>query len=168
MPFTDHMRLLGSMFGTKPQEKNPFEKCEVQAFITYLQDIINRMAENSHNCKTWFVSIIMALLALDVIKYDLWGIFICGIPTFIFMCLDGYYLGLERHFRNIQKDFVQAVKEKNDYESRLYVFKKCDCCRTFCNTISAIMSFSVIFFYSITLVAVSLFILLYNNHCCGK
>ncbi len=74
MPFIDYISLLGMKFGTKQQEKKAFEKSEVQAFITYLQDIINRMAENSRNCKTWFVSIIMALLALDVIKYDLWGI----------------------------------------------------------------------------------------------
>lgn len=40
------------------------EKSSVQAHISMMQSIINRMAANSANCKLWCITIMAAILAL--------------------------------------------------------------------------------------------------------
>lgn len=42
------------------------ESSAVQAHVSMLQGIINRMANNSANCKTWTITIVAAMLVLLV------------------------------------------------------------------------------------------------------
>lgn len=44
------------------------ESSAVQAHVSMLQGIINRMANNSANCKTWTITIVAAMLVLLVDK----------------------------------------------------------------------------------------------------
>lgn len=86
-------------------------------YLQMLQDIITRMANNSSNCKTWMMSIFTAIIALqltvDVLRPYLW---IVLIPDFLFYYLDGFYLGLENDFRNLQSDFIKARKDSDSNE----------------------------------------------------
>lgn len=40
------------------------ENSAIQAHVNMLQGVINRMANNSANCKTWAITIISAILVL--------------------------------------------------------------------------------------------------------
>ena len=90
---------------------------EDRHYLQMLQDIINRMANNSSNCKTWMMSIFTAIIALlltvDALRPYLWIILI---PDVLFYYLDGFYLGLENDFRNLQSDFIAARKSSNSNE----------------------------------------------------
>ena len=45
--------------------KTPFERSEVQGFISQLDSIINRMGANSANAKNWLMTIIAAAIAIQ-------------------------------------------------------------------------------------------------------
>lgn len=81
---------------------------EAIAHIELLQGIINRMAGNSANCKTWAVTLIVAVFALS--DTEGWTRFyICLGATLIFFFLDCFYLGLERRFVSLQRIFVRKM-----------------------------------------------------------
>lgn len=101
-----------------------FEKESVRHYISLLQENITRMASNCTGCKTWLITIVCALCALqlanDAIKGYLW---IALIPTLLFLVMDGYYLGQEKRFRDIEADFVEKIKSGVDVMSELYTFR---------------------------------------------
>ena len=100
-----------------------FEKESVRHYISLLQENITRMASNCTSCKTWLITIVSALCALqlanEAIKAYLW---IALIPTVMFLVMDAYYLGQEKRFRDIEADFVRMVKEGEDVMPELYTF----------------------------------------------
>ena len=102
-----------------------FEKESVRHYISLLQENINRMASNCTNCKTWLITIVSALCALqlanDSIKGYLW---IALIPTALFLVLDAYYLGQEKRFRDIEAGFVEKIKTGVDVMPDLYTFRQ--------------------------------------------
>ena len=82
----------------------------VQAHISMLQGIINRMAGNSANCKNWTVTLVAAMLVLLVDKdMQIPNAWICLIPVALFYLLDCYYLGLERLCISSQKAFLERI-----------------------------------------------------------
>ena len=65
------------------------ESSVVQAHISMLQGIINRMANNSANCKAWTITIVAAMLVLLVDKnYNMPNAWICFIPIALFYLID--------------------------------------------------------------------------------
>jgi hypothetical protein len=134
----------------------------VQAHINMLQGIINRMAANSANCKTWAIAILAALLALyandKICNSNFW---ICYIPTGLFFFLDCYYLGLERKFRKKQNLFVNKINKGEDFRKELFtitledtttIFKKLLThlmffLKSLIETIKGVFSFSTLPFY---------------------
>lgn len=95
-------------------------------YLEMLQGNIERMAANSANCKTWMVTIVSALMALQCAIADLNGWILLGIlPVFLFWYLDVYYLHLERGMRNRATLFVNMIRD-NDYggcEDALFNFQ---------------------------------------------
>lgn len=82
-------------------------------YISLLQENINRMAANSANCKTWLLTLLSAITALQLAASDLRGIlWIAPALILMFYYLDSYYLGLERKFRALEKKFITNVKNK--------------------------------------------------------
>ena len=102
-----------------------FEKESVRHYISLLQENITRMASNCTSCKTWLITIVSALCALqlanDAIKGYLW---IALIPTVLFLVLDAYYLGQEKRFRDIEASFVEKIKSGENASPELYTFRK--------------------------------------------
>lgn len=112
------------------------ENTAVQAYINMLQGVINRMAGNSANCKTWAITIISAILVLyaddKVSNKDLW---ICYIPMGLFFFLDCYYLGLERQIIKKQITFVSKLNNGEDVSNDISLLSS-----SFCNYVKSFFS----------------------------
>ena len=103
--------------------KHKFTEEDDRQYISLLQENINRMASNSANCKTWLVTILAALLAIQVSLQELQGIlWVALIPAILFYVLDSYYLGLERRFIRIEGNFVEHERHDEDLSALLYNF----------------------------------------------
>lgn len=135
------------------------ENSAVQAHISMHQDIINRMAGNSANCKNWTITLVAAMLVLLVDKkMQIPNAWICLIPIVLFYLLDCYYLGLERMCIASQNEFLEKVKNENDYIDSLYKMEAIkDNCKQLCNTIKAMKSFSTLPFYVIVAIVILFF-----------
>ena len=66
-------------------------------YISLLQESINRMASNSANCKTWLISLVAAIAALQLAKSDLRAILWVAVGlVLLFYLLDSIYLRIEK------------------------------------------------------------------------
>lgn len=81
----------------------------VQAHLTIIQSIIQRMASNSASCKTWCITIVSAILVVVADKSKPNYTLIAIIPILLFVFLDTYYLALEKSFRNSYNDFIEKL-----------------------------------------------------------
>ena len=89
-----------------------FAECD-RHYISLLQENINRMASNSANCKTWLITLVAAITALQLAKNDLRSILWVALGLIVlFYVLDCYYLSLERKFIVLERDFISIVKAK--------------------------------------------------------
>lgn len=141
-----------------------FSESEVQGFIAQLDSIINRMGSNSANAKNWLMTIIAAAIAIqwsqDQLSHVLWLL----IPTILFMLTDLYYLGMERHFKELQKAFIDRVRDGKDIADYVYSIPKTTKCEQACNTIKALDSLSIWPFYGIIIVVIFA-IFFFNGSC---
>lgn len=103
-------------------EKIEFDNEDRRQYISLLQDNINRMAANSSSCKTWLVSIVSALLAVQAALKEMACILMMASVFLIllFYLLDSYYLGLEKRFIKLEEILLDKIKTKNDYHSDMY------------------------------------------------
>lgn len=133
---------------------------DVRQHLNMQQDIINRMASNSSNCKTWLVTIVAALTALQISQAAVhnYGI-VMVIVTIMFWYLDAYYLMLERIHRDQEELFVAAVKKKDceDVKKLLYSFSTKNATCKFAQVLDAMFSGSCAPFY-ITIGLITAFI----------
>lgn len=136
--------------------KTPFERSEVQGFISQLDSIINRMGTNSANAKNWLMTIIAAAIAIQWNGSQLHQVLWLLLPTGLFMLLDMYYLGMERHFKDVQKSFIDSVRNGSDISQSVYNIPKTTKCEQVCNTFSTIDSLAIWPFYSIVVLAIVL------------
>ena len=83
----------------------------VQAHLTMMQGVINRMAENSRSCKVWCVTLVAAVLVLVARTGEPQHALIALVPTLLFLFLDSYYLSLERAFIRSQNAFVKKLHQ---------------------------------------------------------
>ena len=81
----------------------------VQAHLSILQGVIQRMANNSSSCKTWCITVVSAVLVIIADKGNPNFAYIAIIPTLLFLVLDAYYLALEKGFRAAYAEFVQKL-----------------------------------------------------------
>ena len=105
-----------------PQNSN-ISMDDVRQYLQMLQDIINRMASNSSNCKAWAITLFTAMAALmigvEVMRQWIWIILF---PIVLFYYLDAYYLGLENDFRNLEASFIKKLRAPEDCTSYVYDF----------------------------------------------
>ena len=110
----------------KEEERKNILNDDDRQYIEMLQDNIERMAGNSANCKTWMVTIVSALIALQCSIDDLnWWILLGILPIVLFWYLDVYYLHLQRGMRNLETDFLNMLRDKDfeKYEIKLFNFE---------------------------------------------
>ena len=95
------------------------ENSAVQFHISMLQGIINRMANNSANCKTWTVTLVTAMLVLLLEKkIKLPNPWISLILVVLLYLLDCYYLCLERITISVQNTFLGSFSKESEEYSR--------------------------------------------------
>ena len=92
----------------------------VQAHLTIMQGVIQRMAENSRSCKVWCVTLVAATLVLVARTGEPQHALIALVPTLLFLALDAHYLALERAFRNSYNTFQGKLHEGKLAPSDLY------------------------------------------------
>ena len=96
------------------------ESSAVQAYLSILQGVIERMAENSRSCKVWCSTLVAAILVLVARTENPDYVLIALLPAVAFLFLDAYYLALERAFRSSYEVFVGALHRGEAAESDLY------------------------------------------------
>jgi hypothetical protein len=137
------------------------ESTAVQSYLTALQGVITRMANNSSNCKTLCVTIVAAILVVVADKSKTSFTFVALLPILVLCFLDAYYLGLEQGFRDTYNDFVRKLRDGKATIEDLYVIvakNKVNPQEKFnpvMATVQGFSSFSVYPFYS-TLTAILL------------
>lgn len=92
-------------------------------YLEMMQGNIERIAANSSNCKTWMVTIVAAVLALQCTVDALNGWILLGVlPVVLFWYLDVYYLHLERGMRNRETFFLNKLRngEMEGYQEALF------------------------------------------------
>lgn len=110
--------------------------------LEMIQSIITRMAQNSFMIKGWSLTLVVAMFAF-VPKTAYLFIPIVIVPVLIFVCLDAYYLQLERRYRKLY-DIVRE-KEEADVDFNLKIADQCKQeSNKYCK---CLFSKSILFFY---------------------
>lgn len=94
--------------------------------LKILQGVINRMAQNSLECKKWTLALAVGVLSLKIEMIShLYGLCVLGVLLACFYLLDAYYLMLERLFRE-----QWLIKNRLKTDERLFeVFPAHQTCR---------------------------------------
>lgn len=129
------------------------ESSSVQSHLGIVQDVIQRMAENSRSCKVWNITLVSAILVFvaRVEKPDY--VLIALVPTILFLILDAYYLALERAFRESYNGFVRKLHEGSLAAVDLFIVAPAGSVPR--HFLSSLLSFSIWPFYP-TLVVLTL------------
>ncbi len=92
--------------------------------LEFIQNIINRMNNNSFQIKTFTITIMSALLAIYASNKNEIFIIIGLIPTTLFWILDTYYLQQERKFRGVYNNISGLKKdmEIKNFEMPIHKF----------------------------------------------
>jgi hypothetical protein len=126
----------------------------VQAHLSIMQSVINRMASNSTSCKAWCISLVSAILVIVADKGKPQLALIALIPTILFCSLDAYYLVLEKRFRESYRLFIEKLHSGTLVAADLYfVSPSGDKVKASCD---ALRSYSVWGFYVALLVMIFL------------
>ena len=131
----------------------------VKAHIDMLQGVISRMAKNSASCKSWAIPLVTAIIMLALEK----GVVptkAAYIPLSLFYLLDCFYLGLERKYKDRQRDFINKLNNGDDISKDIYFSHstddKCLLIRRLCSignqllcTLDGMFSFSTTIVYGV-------------------
>lgn len=80
--------------------------------LEIIQNVINRMANNSFLLKGWSVVLVSALFALAANGSNIFFIYLACFPALAFWILDGFFLWQERLYRKL----YDKVREKSSSE----------------------------------------------------
>ena len=138
----------------------------VQAHLSIIQGVIQRMAENSRSCKLWCITLVSAVLFFSARSGSADNSLIALVPLSLFLVLDTYYLALERAFRTSYNLFIGKLHNESVTLSDLYqvrpvgsipkIFFKC------------LLSFSIYIFYlPLALAMVLVWYLFIRGNCAG-
>lgn len=115
--------------------------------LKILQGVINRMAQNSLECKKWTLALAVGVLSLKIEAIPhLYGLCVLGVLLACFYLLDAYYLMRERLFRE-----QWLIKNRLKTDERLFeVFPAHQTCR-FALYLCAMFSFSLFPYWALGL-----------------
>ncbi|GAA7252038.1 hypothetical protein ID0469_14810 [Helicobacter pylori] len=117
--------------------------------LEILQGVINRMVQNSLECKKWTLALAVGVLSLKIEAIShLYGLCVLGVLLACFYLLDAYYLMLERLFR---EQYEWLIKNRLKTDERLFeVFPAHQTCR-FTLHLCAMLSFSLFPYWALGL-----------------
>ncbi|GAA7475407.1 hypothetical protein [Helicobacter pylori] len=118
---------------------NPTDRAKILIEeLKILQVVINRMAQNSLECKKWTLVLAVGVLSLKIEAIShLYGLCVLGALLICFYLLDAYYLTQERLFR---EQYQWLIKNRLKTDERLFeVFpahQTCRCVQFLCSMFS--------------------------------
>ncbi len=130
------------------------ESPAVQAHLSIMQGVIQRMAENSRSCKLWCIALVAATLVLVARLERPEYVLLTLLPAVMFLVLDTYYLALERALRGSYEGFVGKLHAGGLAASDLYEVKPSGSVPKI--FVACLRSFSILPFYITLVVMVSL------------
>ena len=92
--------------------------------LDFLQLVITRMNVNSFLLKGWAVTLVAALFAFAAKDTNIKYVSITYISTFLFWFLDGYYLSLERQYRELYNVVKDKDEDKIDFDLNARPYNK--------------------------------------------
>ena len=110
--------------------------------LEFLQLTITRMNVNSFLLKGWTITLIAALFALAAKDANIRYVMIAYIVIPAFWILDGYFIAIERRYRDLYNEVAKKKEEEIDYNMNHAKFDKGD--RTW---VSGIFSSTLLIFY---------------------
>ncbi len=129
--------------------------------LKILQGVINRMAQNSLECKKWTLALAVGVLSLKVEAIShLYGLCVLGVLLLCFWFLDAYYLMQERLLR---EQYQWLIENRLKTDERLFkvlpVHQTCRCAQFLCS----MFSFSLFPYWvlALCLVGYGLFLILF-------
>ncbi|MDZ7587250.1 MAG: hypothetical protein U0946_05835 [Patescibacteria group bacterium] len=91
--------------------------------LEFIQQIINRMANNSFLLKGWTITVVSALFVLAVKDSNASYFLLAYFPVIFFWFIDGYFLWQERLYRKLY-DQVRIKKRSTGFYMETDDFKK--------------------------------------------
>lgn len=95
------------------------------AHLQMIQGVVDRMAGNLFYLKGWAVTLLAALFALSTssnLLMDKWPTALLVVLLFLFWALDGYFLSLERCFRDLYNKVRKINEEDIDFSMNIGEF----------------------------------------------
>ncbi|MCQ2619624.1 hypothetical protein JT110_07465 [Helicobacter pylori] len=144
-------------------ENTPIDRAKILIEeLKILQGVINRMAQNSLECKKWTLALAVGVLSLKIEAIsNSYGLCVLGVLLLCFWFLDAYYLTQERSFR---EQYQWLIKNRLKTDERLFeVFpahQTCRCAQFLCS----MFSFSLFPYWvlGLCLVGYGLFLILFQ------
>ncbi|MGN8423550.1 hypothetical protein ACR9KS_07790 [Helicobacter pylori] len=117
--------------------------------LKILQGVINRMAQNSLECKKWTLALAVGILSLKIEAIsNSYRLCVLGVLLACFYLLDAYYLTQERSFR---EQYRWLIKNRLKTDERLFeVFPIHQTCQS-TQFLSAMRSFSLFPYWALGL-----------------
>ncbi|MGN8366623.1 hypothetical protein ACR9JV_07060 [Helicobacter pylori] len=120
-------------------ENTPIDKAKILIEeLKILQGVINRMAQNSLECKKWTLALAVGVLSLKIEAIsNSYGLCVLGVLLLCFWFLDAYYLTQERSFR---KQYQWLIENRLKTDERLFevlpAHQTCRCVQFLCSMFS--------------------------------
>ncbi len=136
------------------REKILIEELEI------LQGVINRMAQNSLECKKWTLALVVGVLSLKMEAISsLYGLCVLGVLLVCFWPLDAYYLTQERLFREQYQWLIENRLKTNERLFEVFpIHQTCRCALHLC----VMFSFSLFPYWALGLCLV-VYSLVFNS-----
>jgi len=84
-----------------------------------IQGVVNRLAQNSFYYKGWSVILVSAMFALAAKDARIQFVFVAYFPAIVFWCLDGYFLSVERRFRDLYNEARKRPDDEIDFSMEI-------------------------------------------------
>lgn len=94
-----------------------------QKHLEFLETSISRMNDNSKQMKEWCIAIVSGLVGIYLANGEKKILLIGGVVSILFVCLDAYYLLLEKRFREIYKDVISQKKKEDSEELAVKLYE---------------------------------------------
>ena len=80
--------------------------------LEFIQNVITRMNSNSFLIKGWAITLVSALFALAANGSNIHYVLISYIVIPVFWVLDGFYISIERQYRDLYNNVAQKTEEE--------------------------------------------------------
>ncbi|GAA6878671.1 hypothetical protein VN0345_14970 [Helicobacter pylori] len=120
-------------------ENTPIDRAKILIEeLKILQGVINRMAQNSLECKKWTLALAVGVLSIKIEAIsNSYGLCVLGVLLLCFWFLDAYYLTQERSFR---KQYQWLIENRLKTDERLFevlpTHQTCRCVQFLCSMFS--------------------------------